>query len=223
MVKNPTWETFLPKAGVVLILGHRGMGKSALAWWLLERLHGKRRGLGAVVVGLPKGRRRLVPEWVKHSETIARLPEKAAVLIDEAALRFSARRAMADLNLAMGALAALSRQRQQVIILVAHTARMLDVETVFDSDLVVYKMPSAAHVAFERRETMAYTQEARQALLGKKDPRRWAYAVDFHGGRKALLRNGLCSFWSQALSNAWAGLDLKSLAQTGKKNLKERR
>lgn len=209
-----SWSQALPKAGVIVILGHRGTGKSALAWRLLEQLH-KGRKLKAAVVGLPKSRRRLVPNWVEHHEGIARLPEKAIILLDEAALRFSARRSQADINLAMAGLVALSRQRGQVILFVTHTARMLDVELIFESDLVIYKLPSAAHVKFERRETAEFTGRARERLLAQKRPTCWSYVLNFHQGREGLLRNPLPSFWSELLSNAWAGLDVNALAQSG--------
>ena len=208
-----SWEKALPNPGIVIILGHRGQGKSALAWWLLENVH-KRRSLKAVVVGMPRSKRGLVPDWVEHTENIGKLPEGAVVLLDEAALRFSARRSQTDTNLAVAGLVALSRQRKQVIILVCHTARMLDVELIFDSDLVVYKMPSMAHVRFERKETASFTQKAREALLKVDNPKKWAYVIDFHGGREGLLKNGMPSFWSENLSNVYAGLDVAKLVAT---------
>lgn len=212
-----SWDKALPNPGVIIVLGHRGTGKSALGFWLLEKLHNRKK-LKAVVVGMPRSKRKLVPAWVSHTEDINRLPEKAVVLLDEAALRFSARRSQTDTNLAVSGLVALSRQRKQVIILVCHTARMLDVELVFDSDLVVYKLPSVAHVKFERKETAEYTLKAREALLKVKNPKAWAYVIDFHQGREGLLRNRLAHFWSDSLSNVWAGLDVaKLVANPGQK------
>ena len=217
-----SWAKTIPQTGVIVVLGHRGMGKSALAWWLLENLHTRRR-LKTVVVGMPKSKRGLVPDWVEHVDTINKLPEGAIILLDEAALRFSSRRSQTDVNLVISGLVALSRQRKQIILLVCHTARMLDIELIFDSDLVVYKLPSVAHVKFERKETAEYTLKARQALLKLKSPRSWAYVIDFHQGREGLLKNRLPSFWSEGLSNVWAGLDVAQLVSPSKRAVKNHR
>lgn len=210
---NALKETPFRKVSVILILGHRRMGKSGTGWWLLEKLHHKYKGKAVVAIGMAKSKRKLVPPWVKHIDDALKLPENAIVLADEAAIRYSARRSFSDPNVVMSGMIGLSGQRKQIIIFIAHTARLLEVEQVFDSDLVVYKLPSAAHVKFERRETAEYTLKARNALLEKRDPRKWAYILDFHFDRQSLLRTGLPTFWSEELSHAWAGLDVASLVQ----------
>lgn len=205
-----SWEQAVKAPCVAVILGFRRKGKSALSWWLLERLHAKGK-LTACCVGLPKRRRRLVPKWVKHFDDISKLPNNAIVLIDEAAVRFAARRFTSDPNVMMQALVAVSGQKNQIILFVAHVSRLLDVESIMDSDIVIFKMPSLAHVKFERREIAGYTKEAWGQLVQKTNPKRWAWIVDFHEGRRGLLSNGLPSFWSDGLSHAWADLALESL------------
>lgn len=215
-----SWEQAIRPPCVAVILGFRRKGKSGLAWWLLERLH-KKRNMVACCVGLPRKHRRLVPKWVKHFDDITRLPSNAVVLMDEAALRFAARRFSSDPNIMMQTLVALSGQKNQIILFVAHVSRLLDVEGIMDSDLVVFKLPSVAHVKFERREIAEYTKEAREQLLQKRDPRRWSWVVDFHEDRRGLLSNALPSFWTEKLSHAWADLALESV-KLGKPGKNER-
>ena len=205
-----SWEQAIKPPSTVVILGFRRKGKSALAWWLLERLH-KKKGLTACCVGLPKKHRPLVPKFIRHYDDISKLPKHAVVLVDEAGLRFTARRSHSDPNIMMQALIALSGQKGQVILFVAHVSRLLDVDSIMESDLVVFKMPSMAHVKFERREISEYTAEARKHLLTKSNPKRWTYLVDFHEDRRGLLQNGLPSFWSEALSHAWADLAIEEV------------
>jgi len=121
------------------------------------------------------------------------------------------------------ALVAISGQKNQVIIFIAHTARLLDVEQIFDSDLIIYKMPSAAHSKFERREIAEHTAAARKALMSKKQFKKWSYVIDFHNDISGLLSNGLPSFWTEALSTAWADLDIMEAVSNGKKKGKEKR
>ncbi len=216
-----SWERAIRPPCVAIIVGFRRKGKSALAWWLLERLRTKHK-LTACCVGLPRRHHSLVPEWVKHFDDISKLPKNAIVLADEAGLRFAARRFMSDPNMMMQALVALSGQKNQVVLFIAHVSRLLDVESVMDSDMVIFKMPSVAHVKFERREIAEYTKEAREKLSQKRDPKRWSWVVDFHEDRRGLLPNGLPFFWSEDLSHAWADLALETV-KLKKKGLSHKR
>lgn len=224
MKKVLSWDEVLklPTDGgkVIIIFGHRRKGKSGLAWWLLEKFSKRYTSMVPVVLGMPKTKRRLVPKTIRHVDDLLKLPKKGIILVDEAALRFSARRSQQDESLIMAAVIALSGQKQQAIIFVAHTARMLEVEQIFDSDLIIYKLPSAAHVKFERRETAAYTAAARKALARQTDPRQWAYLIDFHDDRTGLLKNPLPTFWTKDLSMAWGDLNVEDLIRSGKSGKK---
>lgn len=207
-----SWEQAVKPPCVVVILGFRRKGKSALAWWLLERLHQKK-NLQACCLAMPQKSRRLLPRWVAHYDSINKLPKNAVVVIDEAALKFAARRSSSDPNVMMQALVALSGQKNQVILFVAHVSRLLDIDSIMESDLVIFKMPSLAHVKFERKEIAEYTKEARERLQVKSNPKKWSWIVDFHDDRRGLLPNGLPSFWTQQLSEAWAELTLDDISR----------
>ena len=62
------WRQVIVHPSVVLILGKRGSGKSALAYRLLE-LH--RYKLIPYVVGVPAGARRLLPDWIGIAPSLA--------------------------------------------------------------------------------------------------------------------------------------------------------
>ena len=205
-----SWDKAIRPPCVAVILGFRRKGKSALAWFLVERLH-KKLNLQACCVGLPKKHRKLLPKWVNHYDDITKLPKKSVVIVDEAGLRFAARRHNSDPNVVMQALIALSGQKEQVILFIAHVSRLLDVDTIMDSDLVIFKMPSLAHERFERREIAEFTKEARAQLLAKGNPKKWSYVVDFHEGGRGVLANTLPSFWTETLSHAWADLALEEV------------
>jgi len=209
-----SWYQVAKPPCVIVILGFRRKGKSALAWWLLEHIH-QRQELTACCVGLPKKHHSKVPKWVKHFADITKLPKNAVVLLDEAALRFAARRFSSDPNMMMQSLIALSGQKKQTIIFVAHVARLLDVDSIMESDIVVFKMPSLAHVKFERREIAEYTKEARHQLQAKRNPIKWSWIVDFHEDKRGLLSNSLPSFWTEDLSHAWADLAINSIKSKG--------
>ena len=61
------WRDVIVHPSVVLIVGKRGSGKSALAYRLLEVF---RHQLATYVVGAPSGARKLLPEWVGIAPTL---------------------------------------------------------------------------------------------------------------------------------------------------------
>jgi hypothetical protein len=212
-----SWKSAIPYKGVVIILGFRGQGKSALAWYIMEQCRtfkGKVRPV--YVLGMPKAKRRYAPKWVKHVDSFKNIPKHAVILVDEAALRFPARRSQSDENIAVAGLNALSRQRDQLIIFVAHTARLLELEAIMDCNVIIYRKPSAAYLKFERRETMEWTTTARAQILSKGNPLHWAYVIDLEDDRRGLLRCRLPNFWSEDLSKAWADLDVDALIKAMK-------
>ena len=65
---------------VILILGKRGSGKSALAYRLLELY---RMQLSPYVIGVPAQARKLLPDWIGIASSLEDLPPKSVALIDD--------------------------------------------------------------------------------------------------------------------------------------------
>ena len=135
------------------------------------------------------------------------LPENAVCIIDEGQEHANSRRFQSAANLEVANLVALSRQRKQLIILIAHQSRKLDVQLVMDASRVVWKMPTRGHLMFERRELAPFTARALQSLEAKKgDKRKWGYVLDFRNLEFGPLRTGLASWWCEDLSTGFAHL-----------------
>ena len=199
----------LPKTGVVLVFGHRGEGKSALAWWLADEAH--KQGRQVAAFALSDQAKTALPKWVRHVEThqeVAKL-KPCLVVADEAAFKVHARRAQSEANVEWTRLVAISRHKGHLLLFVGQHARQLDVGLVADADLVVMKRPSLLHLRFARPELrpeleMAYERFAK----ARGDKRAWSFVVDYHTGRVGFLRNGLPRFWSDKLSKAFAVVEL---------------
>ena len=87
------WRDVIAPPAVILILGKRGSGKSALAYRLLELF---RYRLTPYVVGAPDQARKLLPDWIGTVPTLDGLPPDCIALVDEAYIHFHARRSMAQ-------------------------------------------------------------------------------------------------------------------------------
>ena len=127
------WLDLVPHPCVVLIIGRRGSGKSALGHRVLElmRNHGE-----PYVVGLPAKAHKLLPDWVGTMDRLDDVPPKAVVLIDESYIRYHSRATMASEGRDIGSLINLSRQKEQTLLFIVQEARQLDINIVSQMDVL---------------------------------------------------------------------------------------
>ena len=85
------WREVIVPPAVMLVLGKRGSGKSALGYRLLELF---RHQLAPYVVGAPAQAKQLLPDWIGLAPALEELPNKSMVLIDEAYLAYHARESL---------------------------------------------------------------------------------------------------------------------------------
>lgn len=199
-----TLRQAIPKTGVVVILGFRGEGKTALACRIMEDWH-KRYKMGGAILYFPKASR-ILPAWVKRADSITKLPKNSVCVVDEAAQEAHARRFSSGANIDLEELASLSRQRNQLILLVSHHSRKLDISLITDSNLLLYKKPTEAHYLFERSEVQPITRKVLDEFYKVKgNTKSWAFVVDLHNLKLGWLKCPLPSFWNERLST-WVGL-----------------
>lgn len=196
------WLTLAPHPSVILVLGKRGSGKSALGYRLLELF---RNQAAPYVVGFPQASRKLLPDWIGFVDSLEDVPPKAVILLDESYIQYHARDSMSDEGRNIGQLVNLSRQRAQTLIFIVQEARQLDVNAISQADVIVVKELSEISRDFERRELKRFTEKARVAFAGVKGNRqRWTWVYSEAAGDARLVENELASFWKPALSRAFA-------------------
>lgn len=214
--KQTTMGRILKPTGVILIMGDRRGGKSALGFAIAEHFHLKR-GLPAAACYPNASRklRRLLPKWIKIVTNVKDLPHTCICIIDEAALVAHARRGQTTEALDMEDLVALSEQKGQLIILISHHARKLDINDVHGSNIVIWKQPTLADTIWERNELQMFVLRAweffqRLYPVGwnptKPIPKRVLqanFAMNLRRMEFYSFKNGLPSFWSDQLSAAF--------------------
>ena len=209
------WRSIARHPAIILILGKRGSGKSALGYRLLELL---RFVAQPYVVGVPSTGRRFLPDWIGIVPKIEDLPSKAVALIDEAYLAFHARASGTSQAIAMSQLLNLSRQRQQTLIFVSQEARQVDLNIASSANLVVFKDLGILQLEFDRPELAKLATRARQVLSTVQgDRQKWAYVYAPDADFMGLLENQLPSFWKPSLSNVFAREEVPSQVSRPKK------
>jgi len=201
-VEVGNWLKLIHHPSVIVILGGRGKGKSALGYRLLEYL---RWTASPYVVGLPENARKLLPDWVGMAASLEDVPPKAIVLVDEAYMPYHARSSMVADAKAMSQLVNLSRQRDQTLIFVSQEARQVDRNIASSANVVIFKDLSILQLEFDRRELNKIAVRAKQAFAGiNGNKRAWSYIYAPDSDFMGLVENSLPSFWNEKLSHIFA-------------------
>lgn len=211
----------LPKSGVLIYLGHRGKGKSALAWFLAERAHKAKRSV--VAYDFTAAAKAALPKWVKHCKTLAELSKipSSVVVVDEAALKANARRAQSANNVEWTRLVAIARHKDHLLMFIGQHARQIDVSLVTDADMVLMKEPSLLHLRFARPELKPELEQAWDMFQkARGDKRKKTFVVSYHTGATGFLTNSLPSFWSNKLSKAFAAVELAAADATAQRRVR---
>ena len=200
---------------VVLILGKRGSGKSALAYRLLELFKYQ---LTCYVVGAPSDARKRLPDWIGIAPTLGDLPPDSITLVDEAYMLYHSRRSMAGDNKAVSQSLNLSRQRGQTLVFVSQEARQVDKNIASSASVVVFKELGILQQEFDQPELKKLMGQATEALaVAQGDKRRWSYVFSADADYLGLLQGQLPSFWKPSLSRLYSGTRSTASPRTGKK------
>jgi hypothetical protein len=196
------WQSKIIHPSVVLILGKRGSGKSALGYRLLEL---NRYALTPYVLGLPRQGQGLLPDWIGVVQNLDNIPPESIVLVDEAYLRYHSRESLAASNIEMSRVLNLSRQMEQTLIFISQEARQVDKNIASSANVMVFKDLGMLQLEFDRPELSRIATQAKQALEKVKgDKRRWSYIHSPDKDFLGLLENSLPSFWNNKLSHVFA-------------------
>lgn len=205
-------EHLVKHPSIVLIIGRRRFGKSALGNYILETFH-TTRNIPAYIVSFPKEKRDLLPDWITPVETFDEIPENSVCLIDEGSLKYHALLWNQKETVVMDRMISVSGQKKQTIIFITHTMRKFAVTLLLEVDLLLCKQPSLLHSKLERSEVRKLTQKIYLEFkkLPKDQIKQSYYVVsdEFEG----FLRNPLPTFWSEELSEAYAGISINEEKQ----------
>ncbi|MBW2673835.1 MAG: hypothetical protein JRD89_10550 [Deltaproteobacteria bacterium] len=215
--KSTKWREIIKPSTVSIILGRKGMGKSALGYWLCEEMAGHY-GLLPVVINLPRERQNLLPESfvIRQLGDVPRISD-AVVIIDEGTTMLPAGKAKLE-DMVKGYVA-LSRQRNQIILFVFHSSADVGSRILRGVDAILLKEPSQRQIQHGAKDNWwrALLSEAKEKFEALADmeaePRAYTFVDSEEPEFRGMLQNPLPSFWSDELSKAWAGVDTLSEPQ----------
>jgi len=160
---NIDWFTIFDEPFVVLILGERGGGKTALGHLLLELFSDQGRRKPAYIIGFPMHKRHLLPDWITPLDEFY-FPDNSVVLLHEAHFYLHARRSMEAGHLAIDKLLTISRHKNVDIIVETQQSFRLDRNIVAEVDGIIFRVPELMQEKFERPEVRWITKMAKEAF-----------------------------------------------------------
>jgi len=201
-IEASKWLRLIRHPSIIIILGGRGKGKSALGYRLLEHL---RWVANVYVVGLPESARKVLPDYIGMAATLEDVPPNSIILVDEGYLTYHARRSMAATSVEMSQILNLSRQRNQTIIFVTQEASQIDRNVASSANVVIFKDLGILQLEFDRRQLNKIAANAKEAFATiSRDKRRYAYVYSPDSDFMGLMENSLPSFWTERLSHIFA-------------------
>lgn len=203
------WSKVIQPCSSYGIYGEIGSGKTALAFYLVERFS-RKYGLTPAIVNFPLEKRNLLPSNFILPESIEECfgLEGAILLIDEAGLQFPIESRKA--HQFMINLLSLPRHRNQIIFLTYHYPRLEFGRYIPHHAGLLVKRPPYLSVEYgSKRPNDLLSQILRKANERfseiTEDHRKYTYVIAPRLRWEGMLTSPLPSFWSEELSRAWAG------------------
>jgi hypothetical protein len=195
------WLDLVIPPSIVLILGGRGSGKTALGFRFLELF---RYRLSPYVIGLPSQCAHLLPDWIGIKERLEGVPSNSISLFDEAYLSNHARDWAKAESRDLCRLLNLSRQQDKTIIFIAQQGRQIDLDIASSANVIVFKNPNILQAEFERPALRRIVADAKLAFETKSgDRNRWSYVYSLDTGSSGLVENNLPTFWNPKMSSMY--------------------
>jgi len=205
------WHEIIKPESVSVILGRKGFGKSALAYWLCDD-NAKRHNLLPVVINLPRERQHLLPQSfaIRGLDAVPRLSD-AVIIIDEGTTMLPA--GQKKLEEMVKGYVALSRQRNQIILFIFHASSDVGSRILRGVDVILIKEPSQRQIQHGSKDSwwfilLSEAKERFEALADMgQNPKEFTFVDAEEPEFRGMLRNPLPGFWCEELSKAWAGVN----------------
>ena len=191
------YSNFIANSQIILILGKRRSGKTALGLKLLELKlkSAKSSNLRAYSYKYPVD----LPEVEKITDIKAVKPD-SILFIDEIGIWFPSKRHMKKKHLTLGELLYLAGQKNITLIGTVQNSLTTDINVIRNIDTLIVKELSLMQLRTERKFIVDILENAKDALEFFPPTERNKFAYIYSDQFRGLVQFNLPSFWSEKYS-----------------------
>lgn len=185
---------------IALIVGIRGAGKTALAFFLIEEIH---KIYPEKKICIIEGNYPYIPDYIEQVTTIFEAPEGSLVIFDEASITLNARDAMTKISKDISGLLAISRHQGLSIIFISQHSQMVDINLLRLADLFIFKRLSWEELYGKGEKTTDVFLKYVRLMSPKVNNE----ALFTDGEKWFKILTPLPTFWSDKVSKTYSKLD----------------
>ena len=188
------------KSKIMFIIGARGSGKTATAFWLAENL---KNDVNVYYVGAPEDM--VLPEWIKTARTVEDVPNNTLVIIDESGLQFNAREFWKEGAKVLTKQMATARHKKKSLIFITQHQKLSDINISRLADIVTLKS-GAVWMDLDKKRTFV------SDLINNMRPRNKKQTLFYYPENNKISlveRQPLPKCWTKEISKGWKDTKFK--------------
>jgi len=195
---------------IVLLIGQRGSGKTALMFYLAEQIH--QRYPHRKICILESSYINL-PAWIEPVYTIFDAPEGSIILFDEASITYAARDAMTKTSKDLTNLLAISRHQGLTVLFVSQHSGLVDINILRMADVFIFKRLSWEELyGKDKKRAGRLLQYVR--LMQPRDEKGSLFT---DGEKWYNIETPLPTFWDETVSKSFKKVSKSEAIQMARK------
>lgn len=203
------------KSKIIYLVGGRGSGKTATAFYLAERLK-EDSEIFYIIPDRPKA----LPTWCRTEEDIKNTPIGSINIVDEAAIQFAARESWKEQNILLSKMMAISRHQNKTLIFLTQHTHLIDVNIRRLRDIILWKQQ--ADYVLSEGKFISKEQQFWQMIRSFMKPKTVEQVLFEYPMRRrfVMFEHPLPECWSELLSKSWRNIDWSKYEKPAKKKRK---
>lgn len=186
------------KSKIIAVTGSRGSGKTGVALWLAEEARHNAGHKYIYYIGEPE-HKEIYPPWFKFLKDIEDIPEGGFAVIDEAGIKYNARKYQQQSNKDLTDLMVIARHKSITMIFITQNLSIIDINIDRLLDMIIFKPGTDYGIRQKRGVMITKQQREHMIIMNRMKPvTKEECLLLYRSGAYPIYRkitNPLPSFW----------------------------